>query len=145
MQPFNARKQSLRRLCFYTYLSVILFTGGGGAWSQEGLLPGACPMETPPPKDGYCCGQYTSYWNAFLFKWDFTTVCCVFLLLANKVWGKVIFSQACVKKSVHGGGGVPALGGAFSRGGCLVEDPPPPPDGYCCGRYASYWIAFLFI
>ena len=22
--------------------------------------------------------------------------------------------------------------------------PPPPPDGYCCGRYASYWNAFLF-
>ena len=26
----TARKQSLRRLCFYTSLSVILFTGGGG-------------------------------------------------------------------------------------------------------------------
>ena len=22
--------------------------------------------------------------------------------------------------------------------------PPPPADGYCCGRYASYWNAFLF-
>ena len=22
--------------------------------------------------------------------------------------------------------------------------PPPPPDDYCCGRYASYWNAFLF-
>ena len=21
----------------------------------------------PPPPNGYCCGQYTSYWNAFLF------------------------------------------------------------------------------
>ena len=20
-----------------------------------------------PPRDGYCCGQYASYWNAFLF------------------------------------------------------------------------------
>ena len=47
-----------------------------------------------------------------------------------------------------GGGGVPApggggcllLGGAYS-GGELVETPP---DGYCCGRYASYWNAFLF-
>ena len=26
-------------------------------------------------------------------------------------------------------------------GGCLVETPP---DGHCCGRYASYWNAFLF-
>ena len=25
---------------------------------------------------------------------------------ANEVWGKVIFSQACVKNSVHSGGGV---------------------------------------
>ena len=22
---------------------------------------------TPPPADGYCCGRYASYWNAFLF------------------------------------------------------------------------------
>ena len=27
--------------------------------------PGAAP---PPPADGYCCGRYASYWNAFLFK-----------------------------------------------------------------------------
>ena len=24
-------------------------------------------------------------------------------------------------------------------------DPPPPADGYCCGWYASYWNAFLFV
>ena len=49
---------------------------------------------------------------------------------ANEVWGKVIFSQACVKNSVHRGdacsrvgavpapGGVPGLGGgACSQGG----------------------------
>ena len=23
------------------------------------------------------------------------------------------------------------------------QTPPPPADGYCCGRYASYWNAFL--
>ena len=37
-----------------------------------------------------------------------------------------------------------APGGACSQGvcsgGCLVETPP---DGYCCGRYASYWNALL--
>ena len=47
-------------------------------------------------------------------------------------------------------GGVPGrggllLGGAWSGGvcseGCLVETSL---DGYCCGRYASYWNAFLF-
>ena len=56
---------------------------------------------------------------------------------ANEVWGKVIFSQACVKNSVHSGregasSGESAPGGvgAWSRGGGLVRgvpggDPPP--------------------
>ena len=49
----------------------------GGVWSRGvpalgGLLPGgACSrgglVETPLPPDSYCCGQYASYWNAFLF------------------------------------------------------------------------------
>ena len=25
------------------------------------------PADTPLPADGYCCGRYASYWNAFLF------------------------------------------------------------------------------
>ena len=48
---FTARKQSLRRLCFYTCLSVILFTAGvpgpggcawsgGGSWSRGGAWSG---------------------------------------------------------------------------------------------------------
>ena len=43
-----------------------------------------------------------------------------------------------------GGGSCP--GGVGSRGDCLVLGGMPggdPPDGYCCGRYASYWNAFL--
>ena len=97
---------------------------------------------------------------------------CRFYLLppANEVWGKVIFSEACVKNSVRGGFpaylaghmtnqqgglllGVPALGGSAPRG-CLLRggacsggawwSPPSPRNGYCCGRYASYWNAFLF-
>ena len=39
---------------------------------------------------------------------------------ANEVWGKVIFSQACVKNSVHGGP-VP--------GGCLLPEGVPGPGG----------------
>ena len=35
----------------------------GGLVSQHAL------RQTPP--DGYCCGWYASYWNAFLFKLDF--------------------------------------------------------------------------
>ena len=54
----------------------------------------------------------------------------------------------------EGGGGVWSWGMAvwsdvWSEGlvledGCLVRDQSPPPqDGYCHGRYASYWNAFL--
>ena len=47
---------------------------GGGCLVWEGLLPGGacsqwggegvCLVGTP--RDGYCCGRYASYWNAFL-------------------------------------------------------------------------------
>ena len=58
---------------------------------------------------------------------------CVFLPCANEVWGKVIFSVACVKNSVH-------------RGGTSSSTPPPragtpnppgqvPPGRYPLGRY----------
>ena len=66
--------ESLRRLCFYTRLSVILFTGG--------CLPSAYwdtppdQRQTPPgvdtPQSSACweiratSGQYASYWNAYL-------------------------------------------------------------------------------
>ena len=46
--------------------------------------------------------------------------------------------------SVPGGGAwswwLPALMGVPAPGGCLVEIPW---DSYCCGRYVSYWNAFL--
>ena len=35
---------------------------------------------------------------------------------------------------------MPAPGGSGSGG---VPGGDPPEDGYCCGRYASYWNAFL--
>ena len=51
----------------------------GGVWFQGGLVPGGSdpwglwsrgvPGVEPP--DGYCCGQYASYWNAFLCKVQF--------------------------------------------------------------------------
>ena len=49
-----------------------------------------------------------------------------FLPRANEVWGKVIFSEACVKNSVHRGGLVPGVGGLVlggggsGPGGCLL-------------------------
>ena len=66
-------------------------------------------------------------------------------------WGCLVWGGCLV-------GGVPSPGGLV--GGCLVPGglvrgaPGPggrvpgghnPPDGYCCGRYASYWNAFFCI
>ena len=53
----------------------------------------------------------------------------------QRSYGKVMFSQASVI--------------LFTGGGLFGRHPPdryPPPraDGYCSGRYASYWNAFLF-
>ena len=49
--------------------------------SRGGLLPGRCLLPggvpawggvwRPPGADGYCCGRYASYWNAFLFNRKF--------------------------------------------------------------------------
>ena len=64
----------------------------------------------------------------------------VLLPPANGVWGKVIFSQACVNNSVHRGDLLPGEGGACSRGclllggyllfclvgGCLLQGVPGP-------------------
>ena len=59
------------------------------------------------------------------------------------------WSRGCMVPGVHGPGGARSQGvhgprgGIWSQeGGCLVETPSP--DGHCCGRYASYWNAFLF-
>ena len=57
-------------------------------------------------------------------------------------WGGGVI-PACIA------GGIPAClaargvcsWGVPAPGGC--GDPPPKADGYCCGRYASYWNAFL--
>ena len=73
----------------------------------------------------------------------------------------LLFTGVCLSR---GGGAcplrVPALGGGACSGGCLLwggyllqwGGPAPggvpggdPSDGYCCGRYASYWNAFLLI
>ena len=49
-------------------------SGGGGRWpSHQKATTQECLVETPLPPDGYCCGRYASYWNAFLFKQNFKT------------------------------------------------------------------------
>ena len=78
----------------FLHMSVILFTGGGvpGPGTPPGTRSPLRQVHTPgtrytppdqvhppwtrytptpgpgtPPGDGYCCGRYASYWNAFLF------------------------------------------------------------------------------
>ena len=69
--------------------------------------------------------------------------------------GKVIFSQACVKNSVHRGLGCKPLGrhtpswadSPLGRQPPWVDTPwaeIPTSEDHCSGRYASYWNAFLF-
>ena len=70
-----------------------------------------------------------------------------------------MFSQACVKNSVHRGvcmaggmhGGVQGacmaggrVVGACMAGGVHGRGMRGRRDGHCSGRYASYWNAFLF-
>ena len=93
---FTARQRSLRRLCFYTCLSVILFTGRGvpgqvpsphwgqvhppGRYPLAGTPPGryTLPPQIHPPGGTppatvhagiwSTSGRYASHWNAFLFQ-----------------------------------------------------------------------------
>ena len=56
---FTARKRSLRQGNMLTPVCHSVHKGGC-------LVPSGCLEETPSP-DGYCCGRYAAYWNAFLF------------------------------------------------------------------------------
>ena len=59
------------------------------------------------------------YYLLWIHLWCSFHSCFILLPPPKEVWGKVIFSEACVKNSVHGGvparGGVPAPGGAWWR------------------------------
>ena len=60
LQPlgvFDLSSTSLRRLCFYTCLSVILFTRGIESASRGGGLHGGLFGQTPPSSDMTGCGQ----------------------------------------------------------------------------------------
>ena len=41
--------------------------GGGFQAHTRGRVSQHALRQTPSPVDGYCCGRYASYWNAFLF------------------------------------------------------------------------------
>ena len=72
----------------------------GGVCSRRGLLLGGVPglggdwsrgVPGGDPPDGYCCGQYASYWNAFFF--------CQLLLPTNEACEGSVFTGVCL--SVH--------------------------------------------
>ena len=92
----------------------------------------------------------------------------------QRIWGKVIFSEACVKNSVHRGGGMHGQGGMRGggcalQGACVVEGhawqggvhdrgacvagghawhtPPADTTRYCqwADWYASYWNTFFLL
>ena len=67
----------------YVFTGVCLSTGGCLL-----LVPGVCFWcmgRHPPPGDGYCCGRYASYWNAFLF-----------IMIINRARSVNIWISACL-------------------------------------------------
>ena len=66
------------------------------------------------------------------------------LVLGGAVWfrGEVPAPRGCLVGGVLVRGAQTPHSRGKLRG--IRPSPPPPPDGYCCGRYASYWNAFLF-
>ena len=74
------------------------------------------------------------------------------LLLGGLLWGGLL-QGVCSRVVCSRGGllqeGACFWGGVCSRGACsegvCVETPLTKADSYCCGRYASYWNAFLLI
>ena len=93
------------------FLHLCICSRAEGGLPTEGewvCLRGGLPTErlgvgqTPPLNQK--SGRYASYWNSF------------FLPPANEVWGKVICLQVCVCPQGGLVPGVPAPGGAWSRG-----------------------------
>ena len=131
----------------YVFTGVCLSTRRGvclsACWDTTHKHPP--PEQKPPPqRDGHCCGRYASYWNAFLFVLNLTSysslkVTCYRL---QRSCSKVMFSQACVKNSVHSGGLSPsmhqrshALGGGSTWGVSVLGGLCP--GGLCLGGSLS--------
>ena len=56
-------RNEVAKIMFYRYVSV--HGGGGSIWA--GTPPETRYLPPPPPGDGWRCGRYASYWNAFLY------------------------------------------------------------------------------
>ena len=70
-QQFLPSATKLRWLCFYTCLSVCPQGVGGLPQCMLGYHTREQAPPPPPTANGYCCGRYASYWNAFFKKKTF--------------------------------------------------------------------------
>ena len=61
---FYRPQTKLREGYVFTPVCHSVHMGGCLPLCMLGYIPGQTPP--PPPRDGYCCGLYASYWNAFL-------------------------------------------------------------------------------
>ena len=60
--------------------------GGSPGPHPGGCIP-AC-TEADPPTDSYCCGQYASYWNAFLSSF-------FLFIFTAQLWDKIVLDGGC--------------------------------------------------
>ena len=123
----TTRKRSLRRLCFL-HVSVILSTRGlvsqhalqvvsqHALQVSRGWYPNM-PCRSPGPHPG---GK-----------------------LRGLAGGGGVSRPTPRGLQVHTQGSVSRPTPAGGSPACTEADTPP--DGYCCGQYASYWNAFLFV
>ena len=118
MNTFLPSATKLRRLCFYRCVSVHCPRGWGGipACLAAGLRGGLLSQHALQQVSRGVPG------------------------LGGSARGEV---------SAPGGGLLLGWGGSAPGGlvseHALRQTPPPRRDGYCCGRYASHWNAFLFV
>ena len=69
------------------------------------------PRSRHPPWSRPLLGADTPLWH-MVNEWPVRILLeCILVTAHNKSWGKVIFSEACVNNSVHGGACMVALGG----------------------------------
>ena len=148
MFVITARKQSLRRLCFYRCLSV--HRGGVRGCSRGGMCGcsgGACVVA--PGSKGWGVMHGCSGGACMVAPGGCMVALggCAWLLLGGMrgegghAWRR---RGMCGEGGVRGEGGMHGEGGAcMVKGGCAWYAPPPRYGQPLHRWYASYWNAFL--
>ena len=146
----TARKRSLGQGNIFTSVCQEFCSRGEGVLSQhafssgsgggaEGAMAPPSPVKISHKKDGHWRRPHRFHVSQPPLTQPLDP------LLALQVVSQHALQQ--VSRGVPAAEGCLLLGGSAAGGvsaprGCLVETPR---DGYCCGRYASYWNAFLLI